>query len=175
VPGEDARLIHILSMFCISGVVFTGAINVLYNVFLITDNLKINSLFWLGVSVIDIIALIFVLEITDFGVYAVAAVSRLIGLVANIVFVPLYAAHCLKVRKGIFYATLFRYAGVTAFMTALFTVIKLMTPSVDNWFEFVVAGLAMAILGAAINILILFNKTERTLFARKIKARLKFR
>ena len=47
------------------------------------------------------------LETTDLGLYAIAGVSVVVGLIRNMVFTPIYAAKCLEVKWTTFYGDIF--------------------------------------------------------------------
>ena len=113
VPSQNSHVLHVLTILSVQAVIVSGAITALNNVFVITNNLKVNSIFWIIISFIDVGLVAFLLKFTNLGVYAVAGVSTFVGIIANLIFVPLYACHCLKVKWNTFYGQILRYTTTT--------------------------------------------------------------
>lgn len=82
------------------GIRVTTSLN---NVFLITNRLKVNSIFWLIISFTNVLLVFIYLNTTSLGIYAVAGVSKVTGILGNLIFVPLYACKCLKIKWNTFY------------------------------------------------------------------------
>jgi hypothetical protein len=175
VPTENTDLISRLASIYLIGMLFSGAISTLYNVFLITNNLKVNSIFWALISVVDVLIVFMLLNVTNLGVYAVAGVSRVVGATANLVFVPIYAAYCLNIKKSTFYPVILRYTATSIFIMMIFFCVKRFLPTINNWFGFLCLCLVMASLGMMINLFLLFKKNERVICIQKLKSLLKIK
>lgn len=109
IPNQDIQLIYELSIISCISMLVTGVTSALNNVFLITNNLKENSLFYLGISILDAVLAIILVSTTDLGIYAVAGVSKVVGFIVNVTYVPLYSAKCLKVSWKTFYRNIIKY------------------------------------------------------------------
>ena len=94
----------------------TASVSSLNNVFLVTNRLKVNSIFWLIISFTNVLLVFIFLNTTSLGIYAVAGVSKVTGILGNLIFVPLYACKCLKIKWNTFYPIIFRYIGTTFIM-----------------------------------------------------------
>lgn len=161
-PHKDTIMIYNLAVLSLSGLIVSGAINGLYTVFLITNRLKINSLFWFGVGILDFIIVMLLLNFTDIGVYAVAGTSVVVGFFANLFFVPIYAAKCLKVRLTIFYDVILRYISCTIGMTGVFVLLANYCLNMRaQWHTFIENCLLLVGLGVAGNVLFLLNGKEK--------------
>lgn len=168
-PSQNITIIHKLAILSIQAVVVSGAITGLNNVFTVTNNLKVNSLFWICVSLLDVTAVFILLNTTNLGVYAVAGVSTSVGIIANLTFVPIYACKCLNIKWYTFYPQIFRYTGTTFFMLAIFYLIRQIIHFPNTWFYFFIIGIISAVVGGVINFVILLNHFERNYLFSKIK------
>lgn len=168
-PSQNIAILHKLAILSIQAVVVSGAITGLNNVFLVTNRLKVNSLFWICVSFFDVAAVFVLLKTTHLGVYAVAGVSTSVGIIANLTFVPIYACRCLNIKWYTFYPQIFRYTGTTFFMLGIFYILKQIINFPNTWFGFFIIGVISVIAGVVINFAILLNSFERKYLFNKIK------
>lgn len=103
VPSQNTTLIYHLAVLACVSVVVTGVTSSLNNVFLLTNRLKVNSIACLMISMFDAVVAFYLVKCTSLGVYAIAGVSKIVGLLVNITYVPLYSARCLEVPYKTFY------------------------------------------------------------------------
>ena len=118
-------------------------------------------------------AIVFVLlETTNLGLYAIAGVSVVVGLIRNMVFTPIYAAKCLEVKWTTFYADIFMGLASIGIITVVALVSKLVLP-MDNWIGFFVSGAFMGCVALILNFFIVLRKAERQLVLDKVMSKLK--
>lgn len=172
VPNQDVQLIYTLLVIIMMSLLVSGVTTSLNNVFLVTNHLKLNSIFWLIVSFVNVATVFLLLNVTNLGIYAVAGVSRVTGILGNLIFVPLCACRCLKIKWSTFYPIILRYMGTTVVMAAVFHGIKLLYQVPINWFSFVVVCVIAGCVGVGVNYVVLFNSYERNLMVSKIKSKL---
>ena len=171
-PHRDTIMIYQLAVLSLSGMIVSGAINGLYTVFLITNRLKVNSLFWFCMGLFDFIVVLLLLNYTDIGVYAVAGTSIVVGFFANLLFVPLYAAKCLKVKMFTFYDVILRYMSCTIGMTVVFLILAHYCFDMNReWQIFIKNCLFLMVIGIVINVVLLLNREERQLMWNTLKCR----
>lgn len=161
VPGENIRMIYMLSCLSIVSVLVSAAISALHSVFLLTNKLKVNSLIWFGVSCLDAFIVIFLLQTTDLGVYAVAGVSKIVGILVNFFYTPIYASKCLSVPKKTFYSTIVAYMLDTVLLLAMSFLIKQMLFPVENILYFVGDCILLGMAGCVWNYMVFLNKEEK--------------
>lgn len=161
VPNQDVDLIYQLLVVIMMSLLVSGVTTSLNNVFLVTNKLKINSLFWLIIGFVNVLAVFILLNVTNLGIFAVAGVSRVTGILGNLIFVPLCACRCLKVKWSTFYPIIFRYMGTTAMMALVFYGIRMIYRLPMNWFTFFVVCMIAGGVGVLINFFVLFNVNER--------------
>ena len=172
VPNQDYELVYSLAVVIMISVVVSGVTTSLNNVFLITNKLKVNSLFWMGISVLNVILVFILLNTTTLGIYAVAGVSKVTGAIANLTFIPLYASKCLKIKWHTFYPLIFRYVGTTVLMAAAFVGVGKIVQLPMNWLSFLVVCVIAGILGVIINCCVLLDSYERGILVNKIRGKI---
>lgn len=166
---SQREIIHVyyyLTVLIMLGALVGGAISPLFNVYTIVNKLKWNSLVTLIMGLMNAGIVFLLLEIPvlrPYGIYFVAGVSSVLGIIKNLTFTPLYAAHCLEIPKKTFYPTILRYIAVTALMSAVFVTLGKLIPT-QNWGMIVVDILICGIVGTVINFLFLFEKKEKAIF-----------
>lgn len=173
VPNQDVELIYRLLCVIMMSVVVSGVTTSLNNIFTVTNKLKVNSIFWLIISFVNVLLVFILLNTTSLGIYAVAGVSKATGILGNLFFIPIYACRCLKIKWNTFYPIILRYMGVTIAMMAVFYGIRVISFVPSNWGTFVLLCGIAGIAGCIMNFFILLNGTERTLLKNKILAKVK--
>jgi len=172
VPTQDTKMVYALMLLTIFSFFTSPVINGLYSVFLITNNLKGNSLFWLCISIFDTILVITLINVTPLGIYAVAGVSTFMGSVANLTFIPIFASKCLKQKWNIFYPAIIRYVLVTVSLAATLMGVHYFIPATDSWLKLLQMVAVSGFVGLLFNYFLLFGSKERLRFQSMIKEKL---
>lgn len=172
VSSQDINKIYILLILTVIHFLITPPVNCLFSIFLITNNLRKNSLYWLGISLLNIVLVLGLLKVTSLGIFAIAGVSTITGIISYLTFVPIYGAKCLKQRNTIFYPVIFRYLIVTLLIMLVFIIININMVIVNNWINLGIKACISSLIGFLINYLFLFNKNERNKFNMLIKNKL---
>lgn len=154
--------IYILTLLTMFGTIVGGVISPLFNVYTVVNKLKWNSIITLGMGVLNTIIVFILLKTTSLGVFCVAGTSTILGIVKNLTFTPMYAAHCLEIPKKSFYPTIIRYILVSIAMGAVFCGFYLVLPA-HNWLFIFMDVFICGIVGSIINLLFLFGKKERAM------------
>ena len=157
---------YYLTVLIMLGALVGGAISPLFNVYTIVNKLKWNSLVTLIMGLLNV-GIVFVLlaipTLRPYGIYFITGVSSVLGIIKNMTFTPMYAAHCLGISKKTFYPTIIRYLAVTFVMSCAFIFLGRLIPT-TSWGMVIVDILICGILGCVINFLLLFEKKERAIF-----------
>lgn len=170
-PAEITQIYYlsVLSM----GVLFVSAsIQVLYQVFIITKKIKLNSIVIVASGVITTTLVFVLLNTTNLGLYAIAGVSVVVGLIRNMVFTPIYAAKCLEVKWTTFYSDIFMGLASIGIITAVAMLSKLILP-MDTWITFFASGIFMGCVALILNFFIVLRKAERQMVLDKVMSKLK--
>lgn len=170
-PNQNINLIYELSIITCTSMLITGVTSSLNNVFLVTNNLKINSLFYLGISFFDAILALFFVKFTGLGIYAVAGVSKVVGFIVNITYVPLFAAKCLNVSWKTFYPIILKYFAciICLFIFIFIWKYKVFTLNSSNWIRLIINIGISSLIAMIANFYIFLTKDERQVILKKIK------
>lgn len=172
VPSSNIEMVYSLAILATISVLVSAIVSPLSNVFLLTNKLKINSLLWLSVSFFDVVVVLFLVSSTSMGVYAVAGVSKIVGATVNIVFLPVYAAHCLKVSPMEFYRVVIRYAISSVLVGMTMILARNILGTNNSWGLFVIRTLVLGFVGMLVNYVLFFDKEERYYFNKSIIGKL---
>ena len=169
---EEIREIYYLTVLSMGILFVSASIQVLYQVFIITKKIKLNSVVIVASGVITTATVFILLNTTNLGLYAIAGVSVVIGLIRNMVFTPIYAAKCLEVKWTTFYGDIFMGLASIGIITAVAMASKLILP-MDSWVTFIVSGMVMGCVALVLNFLIVLRKAERAMVLEKVLSKLK--
>ena len=166
-PGE----LYILALLNVGTLFVSASIQVLYHVFLITKRVKLNSVVILLSGILTTATVFVLLETTDLGVYAIAGVSTFYGILRNLVFTPIYAARCLKVKWYTFYGDIL--LGLASIGAICLTALPFqMLIEIDGWIKLFAVGIAAGAAALAVNFLIVLRKNERKMVLDMVKKKL---
>lgn len=170
-PGE-IKIIYILSILAMFGTIVGGAISPLFNVYTVVNKLKWNAFVTLFMGILSTgIVMVFLLAVDDrsqFGPYIIVGTSTFLGIIKNMTFTPMYAAHCLEIKKSSFYPTIIRYILVSVGMIGVFALFhSLITTS--SWLILFADIFLCGITGSVLNFLFLFGKKEQAILIESLK------
>jgi len=168
---EDPKMIYVLALLTAGTTFVSASIQVLYHVFLITKRVKLNSIVILLSGVMTTATVFFLLETTDLGIYAIAGTSTFYGLLRNLIFTPIYAARCLKVKWYTFYGDIFLGLAAVGAVCLVALPFCLFVP-IDNWITLFAVGIGAGILALFVNFWVVLRKGERELVLHKLKEKL---
>ena len=170
--AAEVKEIYVLSVLSMGVLFVSASIQVLYQVFIITKKIKLNSIIIVASGVITTTIVFVLLNTTNLGLYAIAGVSVVVGLIRNMVFTPIYAAKCLEVRWTTFYGDIFMGLASIGIITVVAMLSKLVLP-MDNWITFILCGGFMGCVALVLNFFIVLRKTERQMVLDKVMSKLK--
>ncbi len=166
-PGE----LYILALLNVGTLFVSASIQVLYHVFLITKRVKLNSVVILLSGILTTATVFVLLETTDLGVYAIAGVSTFYGILRNLVFTPIYAARCLKVKWYTFYGDIL--LGLASIGAICLTALPFqLLIEIDGWSKLFAVGIVAGAAALAVNFLIVLRKNERKMVLDMVKKKL---
>jgi O-antigen/teichoic acid export membrane protein len=171
VPGEDSRLIQILSLLAIMNLISGSCVNSAFTVFAVANKIMVPSLVMLGTGIITIILNFIFLSVTNWGVYVIAGVSSVCSLLRNYIFTPLYGAHCLGAKKSTFYHEIIT-GNICLFLNLAIGLGLYHISSGRSWVGLIFSAGVMAIICICVNFFVVLCKKERLGVYRAIRARL---
>lgn len=169
---NDIIQVQILSVLTLLPNIFSVYIYPLYNVNTITCKLKVPVLVSVGIGVLNLGLVYMLLQKTDLGIYAIAGVSSMLVLFRILVFVPMYASHNLQIGFWVFYPPIIRGCMAGGIMLLAFYRISSFI-EVSNWGAIIGMAVLCAIIGYAINLLVVFERNERRKLALFVKKKIK--
>ena len=173
IPSQNIRIIYMATVVTIIGSVVGSSINTLFNVFTVTNKLKLNSLMTLLQGFLNVVIVYTLLKLKLFPGYEIVLISGIsvtIAIIKNLTFTPIYAAMCLNIKKTTFYKTIFIGILSSVILTATFILIsKVINPS--TWITLILSALCCGILGMVINYFVLFSREEQAKIIDNIRLR----
>lgn len=159
VPNQDTHSLFFLSNLTIIPLIVTTSINTVYNVYTVTNKLKIPALVLLITGILNTLIILLLLNITQLGVVVIPLVSMIIGLSRNLIFTPIYAARALSVKWNVFYKAILRGLICCLAVVSLSLLIKYFYIP-KTWITFLGVAIITGILALITNIIIALNKSE---------------
>lgn len=170
-PGEDSRLLSILTILALGTVLMSCCIYSLFSVFALSNKVKMNSLVMVATGVLSIITTFICLKTTNWGVYAIVGVSSIFGILRNLFFTPIYAAHCLGLPKHYFYKRISINLINVGIILVFAFLIKSILP-VHSWGLLISNFFIIAILGSLLSLFTVFNRQQRQSLIKAVKDRI---
>lgn len=175
VPGEDATLIQTLAILSLINLLASACINSVFSVFTITNRVKLPAIATLIQGILSIAINAILLKFTNLGVYAIAGTSSILGLVRNYIFTPLYGAHCLKVKKSIFYHEILTGNLCLAVNIGLGFLLYRFVTLGAGWMGLILSAGGMVCVCIVINAFVVLSKTERKAMLQTLTKKLRRR
>ena len=170
--AAEVKEIYVLSVLSMGVLFVSASIQVLYQVFIITKKIKLNSIVIVASGVITTTIVFVLLNTTNLGLYAIAGVSVVVGLIRKMVFTPIYAAKCLEVKWTTCYGDIFMGLAAIGIITVVALRSKLVLP-MDNWITYFLCGGFMGCVALVLNYFIVLRKAERQMVLGKVMSKLK--
>lgn len=159
-PTLNAETLSILSFWaCIQYIPLAGT-QVLNNVFTTANRLKLNSISVLVGGVINIVAVILLVNFTDLGLLAIAAISAIITIVRNLVITVPYSAMILNLKWYTFYKDVL-ISCLCCLVNGVFCSIFQFLIVPTSWLKMIISVFCACILSLISLFVILLSKTEK--------------
>lgn len=168
---QSSSRITTLSILSLLPMIVSCGMNTLFNVFTVTNHLKIPSLVLLFNGLLNVVLLIVALHFTSWGVYAIPIISLTTLVTKNLTFTPMYAAKCLNLPLTTFYhKILLGISSIGVVLIVGYVVRLLISPS--NWLLFIVSGFITSLLSIIVCAFIFFNKDEREYLFNSVRSKI---
>lgn len=174
-PSQDAALLQNLTVVGMAALPTTLPNEALWNIFTITNKLKGSSIFTfcdnLTVFMIVILSM-YVVESPITKLFILAGTRAALGNIRGIIFLPIYGAHCLKVKKTTFYPQIFKSLLCISICCLICYLLK-QTVSIKSWFEFLVAAFIVIIICISVCYIVVLKETDKAFIKEHILRRIK--
>ncbi len=174
VPGQDSKILSILAIICCAGYAFTSGTQILYNVFTVTNHVRMNAILMALSGVVSTGIVFILLKTTNLGIYAVAGVSVVVCWVRNMAYTIPFTAKYLGYKKTQFFPQVILcvvstvvLSGVGILITSCF--------HITNWWQFIGVAALVGTSGLIINLFVFLRKEERKILFGKLVRKFKRR
>ncbi len=171
-PTLDARVLQILSILSCLGTIVICAGQSMTQVFTVTLHIKENSISVIITGILSTVLTLVLVKYTTLGVYAVAGVSTVLGIIRSVVFLLPKAAGYLHKKKSVFFYTIRNAVFCNAVLCLIGFLIKQIM-SQNSWLELILTAVVFAFIGLISNTFVVLNKSERHMLIDMVKAKLK--
>ena len=159
-PTENATILWRLSVLSLGGLVFAGSVVIMYNMFTVTNHLKVPALATLATGVLNTLLVFTLLNTTNLGIYAVVSVSSILGVGRNLFVNIPYSAKCVGVSSVKFY----KIAGRSFLFVVISAVIGSIIAHIGNpasWGVLIFCAGAMCVLSIGVEFVLFFSREEK--------------
>lgn len=160
-PTENSKLLYQLSVLASLTLFVNGGVSCIYNIFAVTNKLKVNSISLLCSGGINALIVFILLKTTNLGVYAVVGTSTIILIFRNLlVSIPYAAKVCLGQKWYYFYGdvlkTTMSILGVYIIGICVKKVIL-----INTWGNLIFSGCVVVLVSIIVEYFVALNKKER--------------
>lgn len=166
-PTQNAKELHILSILICSGLIISGGINCIFNIFTVVNKLKLNAVLLVLSGFLNVVIVYLLLKFTNLGIYAIAGVSSVIVSLKNLFFVVPYGAVCLNQKWYTFYQDIFKSIAFVIFSVLASYLFRILLPS-EGWISLILIVFTTGVISLFIGLFIVFNKSDRLYILGKV-------
>lgn len=162
VPSQNQYLLQLLSIMSCFELIFALPLEILWNIFTVTNKVKQSSiaLFCESLTAITITFIGITLAKNSITkLFIIAGTSSIVGTIRTLTFLPMYGARCLKFKLSTFYPLIVKNAISVVILTLISILIK-KNIIINNWIKLISACLSTVIIGLLINIFLMLKKDE---------------
>lgn len=160
VPSQNAHLLFMLSVLTLVPMIFGASVNPIFGIFTITNKLKVPSIVLLVVGLVQTGVVFILLKYTNLGIWTIPIVSGLLAGLRNLLFVPVYGAHCLGEKWYAFYPVVLRGClGMCIVMVIAYGAKIFYEP--DSWLKFFFSMATVGFIAFIANFYLIFRKEEQ--------------
>ena len=173
-PGQDYNLLYLLATLGFLASPFTLPYEGLWNIFTLTNKLKVSSLTLFGESLGVFFTVLFTMlfvEDTTQRLVVLAGARTVWGILRSSLFLPIFGAHCLKIDHSTFYKhevkallCLALSCAITYYVRQLFFI--------KSWFALTASVAVCCTLAFSVNVVVVLNSSEKTYLFSKIQSRI---
>lgn len=174
-PTQDSLLLQKLTICGTFALLVTSPLDGFWNVFTVTNKIKGSSIFMIINSLVVFLTVLLGLLLTEditTKMFIIAAVRSLYGVIRGIVFLPIYGAYCMNLKRTFFYKPIIKSLfGVLVTLGICWMLRLLYVP--DNWLGFFMSSLFVAIVSCCIGSILILTKNDKKFIMEKVIKRRK--
>lgn len=169
VPSEDSYQLHILSILISLELSLSLPLEVVWNIFTVTNRLKVSSIFLFCNHVLTFLIVLGGMYLFDDPIeklLILASTRAILGIVRSLTFLPIYGAHCVGLPKLIFYPAIFKSIVAAIITYTILYMIRLFF-IVDSWFILLLVAAITTLITIVVNYVIVLTKGDRAFISGK--------
>lgn len=174
-PTQNSLLLQELTICGTFALLVTSPLDGFWNVFTVTNKIKGSSIFMIINSLVVFLTVLLGLLLTEditTKMFIIAAVRSLYGVIRGIVFLPIYGAYCMNLKRTFFYKPIIKSLfGVLVTLGICWMLRLLYVP--DNWLGFFISSLFVAIVSCCIGSILILTKNDKKFIMEKVIKRRK--
>ncbi len=167
-PNENGRTLYILTCLSLLLMAFTSSTGTAHNVFVATNKVKQQSIIILIFGAISTTVLLVLLKMTSLGVFAVAGVSAIVGIIRDYCCILPYTAKVMGCKWYTFHLEALKNVMSVAIVAGIGIALKLII-SVQSWFVFAICVVLCGGLGLFANLFVCLTREQRSGILKKVK------
>ncbi len=174
VPTQDAGLLQLLTLITCAYLVFELPFGPVYEVFTVSNKIKISSISLVSFSTASILTVFTGLNFINGErekIIFIAAVGSFYNIVRLTTFLPIYAAKCLGLKKTALYPLILKNVLSVVILLAVSIAFSSLVGA-ESWLKLIICCALVCIIGLATNTLVLFSRTEISDMISKIKVKI---
>lgn len=162
-PTLDSKQLQILSILTVSSFMVSGVINVIFNIFTVTNQVKLPAVVQVATGVVNTLIVLLLVNVTDLGVYAVAGVSSALCIIKNLFIIVPYGCKCIGIKKTAFYPDILKCLAAIVISCIIGSFINHFV-SINSWISLIFFGIVYALISFIVYIVLCTNKADRAVF-----------
>lgn len=169
VPSEDSHQLYILSILISLELSLSLPLEVVWNIFTVTNRLKVSSIFLFCNHVLTFLIVLggmFLFDDPMTKLLILASTRAILGIVRSLTFLPIYSAHCAGLPKTIFFSAILKSIVATLITCSILFIIKHFI-KINSWFMLLIAATITALITIAVNFVIVLTKSDRAFISSK--------
>jgi O-antigen/teichoic acid export membrane protein len=163
VPAQDSHILYLLSTISILSFIVAIPQETLWNVFTITDKVKISSLNMLVFSILIFISILISISFFDNEYYqllSIASVRFMWDGVRSLTFLPIYGAKCLGLKWNTFYPLILKNLFLSIIITIGLLLIKKYFV-INTWPDLIISATVTGIITTLLMGFFILSKNQK--------------
>lgn len=169
-PTQDSLLLQKLTICGTFALLVTSPLDGFWNVFTVTNKIKGSSIFMIINSLVVFLTVLLGLFLTEditTKMFIIAAVRSLYGVIRGIVFLPIYGAYCMNLKRTFFYKPIIKSLFGVLFTLGICWMLRLLYVP-DNWLGFFMSSLLVALVSCSIGSILILTKNDKKFIMEKV-------
>lgn len=171
VPDQNNQLLYLITIIGAMDIVFALPVEALWNIFIITNKIKVSSIYLFLNSILTMIVVFIGLSFVSAPVermVIIAGVSMVFSLIRTWTFLPIYGSKCLGIKCNTLYIPLIKNSMSIGVILVIGSIIKSII-SIHSWLELIGVSLLIVCIGLIINVIVVLDRDDRRSIINKIK------